>query len=44
MWNLVAQDVVASLIFLFLFISLKVLCVNVMERNAQVLDEELNPL
>ena len=47
MWNLVAQDVVASLIYFFFiytifFINLKVLCVNVIERNAQVLDEELN--
>ena len=47
MWNLVAQDVVASLIYFFFIytffnIYLKVLCVNVMEGNAQVLHEELN--
>ena len=49
MWNLVAQDVVASLIFFFFiynffFINLKVLCVNVMEGNTKVLDEKLNLL
>ena len=49
MWNLVAQDVVASLIYFFFIytffnIYLKVLCVNVMEGNAQVLDEEFNIL
>ena len=50
MWNLVVQDVVASLIYfffiytIFFFINLKVLCVNVIDRNAQVLDEELNLL
>ena len=49
MWNLVAQDVVASLIYFFFiytffFINLKVLCGNVILRNAQVLDKELNLL
>ena len=50
MWNLVVQDVVAILIYIFFiytiffFINLKVLCVNVIDRNAQVLDEELNLL
>ena len=39
MWNLVAQDVVASLIYFFFIytffcINLKVLCVNAMVRNA----------
>ena len=47
MGNLVADDVVASLIYLFLyifFINLKDICVYVMWGNAQVLDEELNLL
>ena len=50
MWNLVVQDVVASLIYfffiytIFFFINLKVLCVNVIARNAHVLGEELNLL
>ena len=40
MWNLVAQDVVASLIYFFFIhtfflINPKVLCVNEMDRNAQ---------
>ena len=48
MGNLVAHDVVASLIYLcfiytlFFFINIKDVCVNVMYENAQVLDEELN--
>ena len=49
MWNLVDQDVVASLIYFFFiytffFINVKVLYVNAMERNALALDEELNLL
>ena len=51
MGNLVADDVVASLIYLFFiytllffFINLKDICVYVMYGNAQVLDEELNLL
>ena len=43
--NLVAQDVVAILIYLFdFFINLKDVCVNVVYGNAQVLEEELNLL
>ena len=47
MGNLIAHDVVASLIYLcfiytFFFINLKDVCVNVMYENAQILDEELN--
>ena len=47
MWNLVTQDVVTSLIYFFFiytffYIYLIVLCVNVMEGSAQVLDQELN--
>ena len=47
--NHVALNVLASLIYFyfiytFFFINLKVLCVNAMEGNAQVLDEELNLL
>ena len=43
--NLVAQDVVAILIYLFdFFINLKDVCVNVVYGNAPVLNEELNLL
>ena len=50
MGNLVAHDVVESLIYfffiytLFFYINLKVLCDNVMEGNTKVLDEKLNLL
>ena len=50
MGNLVAHDVEATLIYfcfictLFFFINLKDVCVNVMQGNAQVLEEELNRL
>ena len=50
MGNLVAHDVVASLNYfffiytLFFLINLKDACVNVMQGNALVLDEELNLL
>ena len=50
MGNLVAHDVVASLIYFcsiytyFFFINLEDICVYVMEGNTQVLDEELNLL
>ena len=44
MWNLVAQDVVASLIYFrfiytFFFINIKDICDYVIQGNAQVLDE-----
>ena len=51
MGNLVAHDVLASLIYFyfiytlfFLFINLTDVCVNVMYRNVKVFDEELNLL
>ena len=45
MGNLVAHDVMESLIYLcFIFTNIKYVCVNVMQGNAQVLDEELNLL
>ena len=45
MGNLVAHDVVAILIYLYIFfINLKDVCVNVVYGNSQVLDEELNLL
>ena len=49
--NLVAHDVVASLIYycfiytlFYIYINLKDICVYVMQGNARVLDEELNLL